>query len=171
MKWRLIEVTGPVLAAVVVVSGVDRGVHTEQAEQLYGTWRLETFRQTVVATGETKDYFGKAPRGLITYGRDGRMLVLIVKDQRPNPTDVTKITDQECAELFKTMVAYGGTYTFDGKTVTHHVDISWNQVWTGTDLVRSVQLDRRKLLLKTGPQPSPFDGTIGIYTLTWEKVE
>jgi hypothetical protein len=127
----------------------------------------------VVATGETKDVFGKAPRGFLTYGRDGRMMVLIVKDERPKPTatDLTKMTDRERAELFGTMAAYGGTYTFDGKTVTHHVDISWNQVWTGTDLVRTVQFDGRKLLLRTGPQPSDIDGTMSIFALTWEKVE
>ncbi|MGH8611080.1 MAG: lipocalin-like domain-containing protein, partial [Gammaproteobacteria bacterium] len=70
-------------------------------EELYGTWRLVSFTQTIVATGETVDIFGKAPRGFINYGRDGRMMVLFVKDERPNPADLAKMTDQERAELFK----------------------------------------------------------------------
>ena len=65
------------------------------------------------------------------------MMVLIVKDERPKPSDLAKMTDQERAELFKTLVAYGGTYTLDAKTITHHLDISWNQIWTGTDQVRN----------------------------------
>ncbi len=79
--------------------------------------------------------------------------MLIVKDERPKPTatDLTKMTDRERAELFGTMASYGGTYTFDRKTVTHHVDISWNQAWTGTDLVRSVQFD--------GPEVAPENGS------------
>lgn len=172
MRWSFRGMTSSgVLVIIAVVSGSAGALQAQGADRLYGTWRLTTFRQTVVATGETKDLFGKAPRGFLTYGRDGRMMVLIVKDERPKPTDITKITDQERVGLFKTMMAYGGTYSFDGKTVTHHVDISFNQAWTGTDFVRSVELDGRKLLLKTGPQPSTIDGTMGIYTLTWEKVE
>jgi hypothetical protein len=41
------------------------------------------------------------------------MMVLIVKDERPKPPDLAKMTDQERAQLFKTLVAYGGTYTLD----------------------------------------------------------
>jgi lipocalin-like protein len=139
-------------------------------DELYGTWRLVSFTRTVVATGETTDIFGKTPRGFINYGRDGRMVVLIVKDERPKPADLAKMTDQERADLFKTMIAYGGTYTFDGRTITHHVDISWNQIWTGTDQERNVKFDGRKVILSTNPQPSSIDGRMSISVLTWEKV-
>ena len=140
-------------------------------EQLYGTWRLVSFTGTVVATGETMDIFGKSPHGFINYGRDGRMLVLIVSDKRPKPADLAKMTDQEGVGLFKTMLAYGGTYTYDGKTVTHHIDISWNENWTRTDAVREVKLDGNKLILSTVPTPSPVDGRLGIGVLTWERVQ
>jgi len=61
---------------------------------------LVSFTQTIVATGETIDIFGKAPRGFMNYGRDGRRMPLIVKDERPRPADLAKMTDQERAELF-----------------------------------------------------------------------
>jgi hypothetical protein len=140
-------------------------------EQLYGTWRLVSFTTTVLATGETTDIFGKSPRGFINYGRDGRMLVLIVSDKRPKPADLVKMTDQEGVGLLKTMIAYGGTYTYDGKTVTHHVDISWNQNWTGTDVVREVKFDGNRLTLRTVPAPSPLDGKLLTAVLTWERVQ
>jgi Lipocalin-like domain len=38
--------------------------------------------------------------------------------------------------LYQTMFAYAGTYTVEDGKVTHYVDISWNQVWTGADEVR-----------------------------------
>jgi hypothetical protein len=75
------------------------------------------------------------------------------------------------AHLNKTMAAYGGTYTFNGTTITHHVDISWNQIWTGTDQVRNIKFDGRKLILSTNPQPRPQDGKVAISILTWEKLE
>ena len=99
------------------------------------------------------------------------MIVLIVKDERPKPTDLAKMTDQERADLFNTMIAYGGTYTFDGRTITHHVDISWNQILTGTDLKRNVKFDGRKVIFSTNSQPSVVDGKISSIVLTWEKVE
>ena len=139
-------------------------------ETLYGTWRLVSFTQTILATGEALDVFGKSPQGFINYGRDGRMLVLMVKDQRPRPSDLAKITDQERAELFKTMVAYGGSYTFDGRTATHHLDISWNQIFTGTDQVRHIELDARRLIMRTNPQPRTQDGQVAISVLTFERI-
>ena len=81
------------------------------------------------------------------------------------------MTDQERIELFKTMVAYGGTYTYNGKTITHQVDISWNENWTGTSQVRNVKFEGRRLILTTNPGPNAIDGKIGIQILTWEKVE
>jgi Lipocalin-like domain len=140
-------------------------------EELYGTWRLVGCTQTVVATGETLPIFGNAPRGFIQYGRDGRMMVLIVHEERPTPADLATMTDTERAALFRTMVAYGGTYTLDGKTVTHHLDISWNQVWTGTDLLRNITFDGRKAIFTTTPQPRSQDGKVAISVLTWEKLE
>ena len=154
-----------------IVAGSGYRSEAQATDQLYGTWRLVSFTRTIVATGETTDIFGKAPHGFISYSRDGRMMVLYVKDERPKPTDLAKMTDQERADLFKTMVAYGGTYTFDGKTITHHVDISWNQIWTGTDQLRNIRFEGRKVILSTNPQPSSIDGKMSISVLAWEKLE
>jgi hypothetical protein len=154
-----------------IVAGSGYRSEAQATDQLYGTWRLVSFTRTIVATGETTDIFGKASHGFISYSRDGRMIVLYVKDQRPKPTDLAKMTDQERADLFKTMVAYGGTYTFDGKTITHHVDISWNQIWTGTDQLRNIRFVGRKVILSTNPQPSSIDGKMSISVLAWEKLE
>jgi hypothetical protein len=70
-----------------------------------------------------------------------------------------------------TMTAYGGTYTYDGKTVIHHVDISWNENWTGTDMVREVKLDRNKLSPTSVPAPRSKDGKLITAMLTFERVQ
>ena len=146
-------------------------VQAEAAEEaLHGTWRLERFTQTLLASGETVDVFGKAPTGFINYGRDGRMIVLMAKDERPNPSDLAKITDQERAELFKTMVAYAGTYAVDAGIVTHHLDISWNQIFTGTDQVRNIKFDGPKLIMSTNPGPRSQDGEVAVSILTFERI-
>ena len=141
------------------------------SEELYGTWRLVSFTGQDVATGVKTDTFGKAPRGFLSYGRDGRMSALLVKDERPKPTNLAKVTNEERAELFKTMIAYAGTYSVDGNVVTHQVDISWNANWTGTSQVRNIKLAGRKLYITTNPQPSVIDGKPIIGVLEWEKVQ
>ena len=150
---------------------LDSSVAKAGNEELYGTWRLVSNKRMVLATGETMDAFGKSPKGFIHYGRDGRMFVLIVNDTRPKPSDLAKMTDQERVELFKTMIAYGGTYAYDGKIVTHHIDISWNENWTGTDSVREVKFGGNKLILSTHPHKDPIDGKITTAVVTWERVE
>ena len=147
------------------------GAWAAGSEELYGTWRLVSFVSQVVATGEKTDIFGKAPRGFLSYGRDGRMSAILVKDERPKPTDLAKVKNEERVELFKTMIAYGGTFSVAGNVVTHQVDISWNGNWTGTSQVRNIRLDGRKLYISTNPQPGITDGKPVIGILEWEKVE
>jgi hypothetical protein len=145
--------------------------NVKSLEELYGTWRLISFTRTVVATGESTDIFGKSPQGTFIFGRDGRALVLIVSDKRPKVPDLTKLTDPERTELFKTMIAYGGTYTFDGKTLKLRPDISWNDNWTGLEQTRIVKFEGNRLFLSTIPAPSVVDGKIVTSVLAWERVQ
>lgn len=140
-------------------------------EDLYGTWLLVSDVRQDVATGVRTDNLGKSPHGFLTYGRDGRMSAIVVADGRPKPTDLAKLSDSDRAALFKTMISYGGTFSFDGKIVTHHVDISWNENWTGTNQIRNVRLEGRRLYITTNPQPSPIDGKMTIGILTWERLD
>ena len=140
-------------------------------EDLYGTWRLLSYSHRVLASGETSAFYGKAPHGYLNYGRDGRMFAIVAKEGRPRPADMATSTAEERAELFDTMAAYAGTFTFDGKTATHHVDISWNESWTGTDQVRSVRLEGSRLHITSAPFPSDIDGRVIVAELIWEKVK
>jgi hypothetical protein len=142
-----------------------------EKEKLYGTWRLVSDIRKDVETGAQTENFGKHPQGFLTYGRDGRMNVIEVAEQRPRPADLAKLADSDRAILFKTLLAYAGTFSFDGKVVTHHVDISWNNNWTGTDQLRNVRLEGNRLYITTNPQPSAIDGKLSVGILTWEKVE
>jgi hypothetical protein len=72
-------------------------------------------------TGQVQTYANK--QGFITYGDDGRMLALLIRGDRQKPESFEKMTDQQRADLFRTLNAYGGTYHFDGKIMEHHIDI------------------------------------------------
>lgn len=139
-------------------------------EKLYGTWKLVSDVRQDVETGAKTDNFGKHPQGFLSYARDGRMSAIEVAEDRPKPTDLSKLEDADRVKLFRTLLAYAGTFTFDGKVVTHHVDVSWNNNWTGTNQVRNVRIEGRMLYITTNVQPSAIDGKPSIGILTWEKV-
>ena len=64
--------------------------------RLLGTWRLVSYTQLDPKTGEKVQHnLGKAPRGFLNYGRDGRMYAIIVGSDRPKPVELSKRTDPE----------------------------------------------------------------------------
>ena len=140
-------------------------------DELTGSYRLISSTRKILDTGEVLNTWGKNPKGFITYGKDRRMLVLIVRDDRPKPESVDKMNDQQRIDLFRSMTAYGGTYRFDGKRIEHHIDISWNEVWTGTTVVREIRKEGDKLIYTSPAAPFTGDGKMSEVTLVWEKVK
>jgi len=138
-------------------------------EELYGTYRLISTTAKTLETGQEEKYTDET--GYITYGRDGRMFVLLVRGKRTKPESLEKMTDQQRVDLFRSVTAYSGPYTFDGKTVEHHVDISWNEVFTGMTLRREVKFDGDRVILTTPPSPRSSDGKMGIRTLIFERAK
>jgi hypothetical protein len=85
--------------------------------ELPGTYRLVSEQRTIVDTGEVIPT--TSSRGYISYGADGRMIVLIVRNHRPKPDGAEHMTDQERIDLFRTMTTYAGTYKFVATRIEH----------------------------------------------------
>jgi Lipocalin-like domain len=137
---------------------------------LLGTWKLQSLVFEATATGQRSSPFGDHPDGYLSYSADDRMYAIGVAGDRPKPRDLVP-TDEEKVKLQESMFAYAGTYTADGEKVVHHVDVSWNQSWTGTDLVRFYKLDGNTLTITTARAQSAIDGEEGEFILVWEKVQ
>lgn len=140
-------------------------------QTLEGTWKIISSRTTNLATGAVTDTLGPNPQGVIMYGRDGHMIVLITRADRPKPDSIQDISSRQREQLFTSMMAYAGTYTFDGKTIEHHIDLSWNEVWSHTIQVRDVKIDGDRLIYTTRPAPAPVYGDMSVATVVWEKVK
>jgi len=138
-------------------------------DEIYGSYKLISSSRKLLDSGQVETF--PKEQGYITYGRDGRMQVLIVRGNRPKAESVEKLTDQQRTELFRSLTAYGGTYKFDGKSVEHHIDISWNEVWTGTTQIRDVKKEGDRVILTTRPAPFAADGKMSVVTLEWEKLK
>jgi hypothetical protein len=137
---------------------------------LIGTWKLESVVREVSGTGERFDIWGAHPDGYLSYSKDGRMYFIGVAAVRIKPEEVVP-SDAEAAQLHKSMAAYAGTYSVEGDKVVHHVDISWNNAWTGTDQVRFFTLEGDTLTIKSAPNKSWIDGREGVGILVWKRVK
>jgi len=138
-----------------------------ERDELFGTYKLVSTTRTTLDTGQV---VSRNQTGYIIYDKSGRMIVLVLNGERPNPGCFDKMTDLHRIDLFDSMVAYAGTYRYDGKTIEHCVDLSWNEMWTGTIQIRDVRREGDILISTTRPAPDPFDGRLGFTTLIWERV-
>jgi hypothetical protein len=139
---------------------------------LIGTYELLGASVNFLDTGEViPDIFGKTPKGFVTFGPEGRMLAFVTNSDRPKPESIQKTTDAQRIALYKSMQAYGGTYTFDGKTIEIKVDICWDEVRCGTTVARDVEQGGDTLLYKTHPAPFSANGRTAVTTLTWRRVK
>jgi hypothetical protein len=134
---------------------------------LLGTWKLKSYVVTTPAGARSTPY-GENPEGYINYSADGRMQVIGTAIPRRAPTG-SNPPNEERAVLYDTMFAYAGSYSVDGGKVSHHVDISWNEVWTGTEQVRHFEV-KDDILTITTRIPDAASGEEAVYRLVWEKV-
>ena len=135
---------------------------------MLGTWRLKSYLVTT-ATGErlTPPY-GESPTGFLIYSADGRMQVIGVAKNRRIPGGANP-PDAERLALYDTMFAYAGTFSVEGDKVIHHIDVSWNQAWTGTDQIRVLEVSGNTLTLTTRI-PDPLSGIESHYAVAWERI-
>jgi lipocalin-like protein len=54
-------------------------------QEFLGTWKLVSYVREEIPSGTKSDVMGPHPQGYINYGRDGRMIVIIVGSNRTNP--------------------------------------------------------------------------------------
>ena len=127
----------------ILISCVGAAIADEK-DKLVGTWRFVEAVSEDLSTGQKTDIYQGTPVGFIMYSGDGRMMVMNVNSGRKRPAGAVAMTP-EAEALFRSMTAYGGTYWIDGNRVIHHVDISWNETWTGTDQVREYKLEGERL--------------------------
>src|SRR5690242_14120536 len=102
----------------------------DDADDLVGVWQLRSFSLQVVGEAP-RDIFGPQPKGYLIFTPEGRMMTIITRaDRQP------AATAQDQAALLQSMVAYSGRYTVGHDRIVTHPDVSWNEIYTGTEQVR-----------------------------------
>jgi hypothetical protein len=136
---------------------------------LWGSWRMLSWTTEDTQTGEKTDGLGANPKSFIHYLPDGRMMVFVLRNERRTPTGLVP-TDQEKVALYDSMVAYAGTYTFAGDKIIHHIDMSWNQAWTGSEQTRFCEFDGAVLRIKSPASKNPLNAKEVVHNIVFEKV-
>src|SRR5581483_8109157 len=164
----MIRVVSAVLLSACYLLAADSPEAAKQ--KLIGTWRLVSYIREEIPSGAKSNVMGSAPSGYLRYSNDGRMIVLFVGTGHKKPAGAVATT-KEAEALFRDMVSYAGTFAVEGDAIIHHVDVSWNQSWTGTDQKRFYKLDGDRLSLATTPSLDPIQGRMSVRTLIWQRLK
>lgn len=164
--------TRAMLIAVAFLTAVPEGRYTGAQERanIVGTWKLVAASASTTAGVRIDNPLGAGPTGMLVYTADGHMAAIVrYGGRRPlSGADYVASPAVERAEAFATFFAYGGRYSVSGSAVTHHVEVASVENWINTDMMRRLQLDGNRLVLRT--PPLSVGGTVQISELIWERL-
>ena len=87
---------------------------------------------------------------------------------RPDRKPATN--DADSAAVLKSLMVHTGKFSVDGDKLTTEVDLSWNEILTGTSQVRFFKLEGYKLSIRTVEQASAvLPGKRVVGALNWER--
>jgi hypothetical protein len=134
------------------------------AGRLAGSWKLTSWTIQIIG-GDATEPFGPNPKGSAVFTQDGFSAFMIARPDRKPATN-----DADSAALLKSLMVYTGKFTIDGDKLTTDVDLSWNEILTGTSQVRFFKLEGDKLSIRTAERASAvLPGKRVVGTLNWER--
>jgi Lipocalin-like domain len=143
-------------------------VQESQRDKILGSWQMVSWTIKDLSTGQISPALGDNPVGYITYTPEGRVMVLVLRGYRRKPAALVP-TDAEKVALYDSMFAYAGTYSVDDEKVLHHIDMSWNEAWTGTTQVRFLRLHGDMLTYTSSPAPNPLNGHDCVHNVIFRR--
>ena len=136
----------------------------DDADDLVGVWKLQTFRLQVVGEAP-QEVFGPHAKGYLIFTAEGRMMTILTRADRQPAT-----TMEDRAALLQSMIGYTGRYTVENDRITTTPDVAWNEIYSCTEQVRYYTLSGDTLAIRTAPQPSGvLPGKKVVGTLTYER--
>jgi hypothetical protein len=136
------------LLMVVSTAWATQSVQVSLKDKLVGTWALVSFAQEMW-DGEIRDAFGRDPRGLMTFDRNGTMTHVILGADRSKFASYDRLTGsaQENQAVVRSTQAFFGRYSVNesDNTVIFHVERSSYPNWDGTDQSSIMEIEGDEL--------------------------
>jgi hypothetical protein len=145
---------------------VNVSARASDSDRIIGTWKLVSVVYEDAQTKDRTPMLGEHPSGYQIATLEGRWLALVTADGRPVPT-----TDEDRAQVLRTMIAYSGRYRVeDGKVITK-VEIAWKEAWVGGEQVRFLRFEGDDLLhIESPPMPHPnVNNKVVRVIVTWQR--
>jgi hypothetical protein len=165
MRELLLATAKSCVAALALTAdiAVSSTVWAANSEALIGNWKLVSWQ--VVVGSETQNPFGSHPKGYLLLTREGRSMAITTADDREPGEGAA-----ERAALHKSMLAYSGKYRIEGDDFITTVDISWNEIWNGTEQRRRFRIEADRLFIESAPAPSIlYPGKTDYRRIVWER--
>jgi Lipocalin-like domain len=124
---------------------------------IVGTWRMVHAQSRDSDGKELPAPYGGQGLGRIVFTAEGRMAVMMIDVRKDLP-----------AGQKREYGGYCGTFTFDGKELTTHVDSAPDPSRIGTDQVRGVRFENGLMILR--PPARSYGGAVEQRELSWEKI-
>lgn len=136
--------------------------HSQSLEP--GTFKVVSFSLDV--DGVSTEPYGKIPRGFLVLTPE-RFIGIVTAEGRKFGTSVN-----EKAALWDSMIAYSGRYEIEGEKLLISVDVSYNESWNGTRIVRYWNLSSNRLTLTSPPAPWSRDPSKTVSArVVFERIE
>jgi len=133
-------------------------------QSLVGTYKLVSVTRIIDGTPEPKPK--KPPHGYMIVTPKHYIVFFTGGDRKYGASD------KEKAALWDSMTAYSGVYRLEGNKIIVSVDISWNEIYNGTEQARDLEMQGNRLILSSAPRPFGRDPSKQVVSRTeWEKVE
>ncbi len=139
------------------------------ASALIGTWKQLSGTMVEEGSASEKSNLSAAPNGFVNFSADGRLILLSTDSARKKPAGEVP-TAAEAEALYRSMIAYAGTYEIEGNKVTYHLEATWNESWTGSKQVRFWKVDGDRLTVTTPEIVNPLSGKRSVFKLTFRKI-
>ena len=160
-----------VIASLLIAATLDSLTCAAQGVNVVGSWKLVSVTSTTADGKRNPAPYGPHPSGALHYSADGRMMLMLSYSDRPRLSGADRVAAPaaERAQAFATFLGYAGRYSIADGKITHRIEVSSYENWVGTDLVRILRVDGRRLTLLT--PPVSVNGGAQTIELTWERVD
>jgi hypothetical protein len=135
--------------------------------ELIGTWRQLSGTYVDRDTGEERPGLSKKPNGFFHFDENGRLFNVTTDSARARPAG-EKASDAEAVALYRSIIAYTGSYWVEGDKLYFDVDVSWNESWNGSRQIRSFEIagDRMTIMADI---INPMTGRAATHQVKFER--